>query len=138
MSQDETNQRVFEQTVGVIGAGLMGSGIAQVAAQAGWQVVLRDVSDEALARGIGGIETSIGRFVDKGRLTQDEADAALARITTTTTLDAVGDANIVVEAVFEDIAVKHEVFRALDAICRGDTVLATNTSAIPIPHRSLQ
>ena len=85
MSQDETNQRVFEQTVGVIGAGLMGSGIAQVAAQAGWQVVLRDVSDEALARGIGGIETSIGRFVDKGRLTQDEADAALARITTTTT-----------------------------------------------------
>jgi 3-hydroxybutyryl-CoA dehydrogenase len=132
VSQDETNQRVFEQTVGVIGAGLMGSGIAQVAAQAGWQVVLRDVSDEALARGIGGIETSIRRFVDKGRLTQDEADAALARITTTTTLDAVGDANIVVEAVFEDIAVKHEVFRALDTICRGDAVLATNTSAIPI------
>ena len=132
MSQDETNQRGSDQTVGVIGAGLMGSGIAQVAAQAGWQVVLRDVSDEALARGIGGIETSIARFVDKRRLTQNDADAAVARITTTTQLDAVGDADIVVEAVFEDIAVKHEVFQALDAICRGDAVLATNTSAIPI------
>jgi 3-hydroxybutyryl-CoA dehydrogenase len=84
VSRDETNQRGSDQTVGVIGAGLMGSGIAQVTAQAGWQVVLRDVSDEALARGIGGIETSIARFVDKRRLTQNDADAAVARITTTT------------------------------------------------------
>ena len=116
----------------MIGAGLMGSGIAQVAAQAGWNVVLRDVSDEALARGIAAIETSMARFVDKGRIAQGDADAAVARITTTTQLDAVGDADIVVEAVFEDIVVKHEVFRARDTVCRADAVLATNTSAIPI------
>jgi 3-hydroxybutyryl-CoA dehydrogenase len=121
-----------EKTLAVVGAGLMGSGIAQVAAHAGWQVVLRDVTDEALARGLAAIETSTARFVAKDRMTQRAADDSLARITTTTDLDAVGDVGIVVEAVFEDLTVKHEVFAALDGICRADAVLATNTSAIPI------
>ncbi|WP_066956503.1 3-hydroxyacyl-CoA dehydrogenase family protein [Streptomyces lushanensis] len=116
----------------VIGAGLMGSGIAQVSAQAGWDVVLRDVTDAALARGVDGIKGSFGRFVAKGKLEEADADAALARITTTTDLDAVADADIVVEAVFEKLDVKHEIFRALDKLVRDDAVLASNTSAIPI------
>ncbi|WSQ11852.1 3-hydroxyacyl-CoA dehydrogenase family protein [Streptomyces sp. NBC_01231] len=116
----------------VIGAGLMGSGIAQVSAQAGWDVVLRDVTDEALKRGTDGIKASYDKFVGKGRLEAHDADAALARITATTDLDAVADADIVVEAVFEKLEVKHEIFRALDKIVRADAVLASNTSAIPI------
>jgi 3-hydroxybutyryl-CoA dehydrogenase len=121
-----------EKKLAVIGAGLMGSGIAQVAAQAGWQVVLRDVSDEALARGRAGIEASYRRFVAKGRLAAADAEASLARIQTTTRLDAAADADVVVEAVFESLEVKREVFEALDKICRADALLASNTSAIPI------
>ncbi len=116
----------------VIGAGLMGSGIAQVAAQAGYAVTLRDVGDDALRRGVGAIEKSYARFVEKGRLTAEDRDAALARLTTTTDIEAAADADIVVEAVFEKIEVKREVFQALDKIARDDAVLATNTSAIPI------
>lgn len=116
----------------VIGAGLMGSGIAQVSAQAGWDVVLRDVTDEALARGRDAVEASYGKFVAKGKLEAADAEAALGRITTTTDLDAVADADVVVEAVFEKLEVKHEIFRALDTIVRPDAVLASNTSAIPI------
>ncbi|MFJ1744985.1 3-hydroxyacyl-CoA dehydrogenase family protein [Streptomyces sp. NPDC088116] len=116
----------------VIGAGLMGSGIAQVAAQAGWDVVLRDVTDAALVRGTAGIRASYGKFVTKGKLEEADADAALARITTTTDLDAVADADIVVEAVFEQLDAKHEIFRTLDKLVRDETVLASNTSAIPI------
>ncbi|MFC9058582.1 3-hydroxyacyl-CoA dehydrogenase family protein [Streptomyces sp. NPDC057074] len=116
----------------VIGAGLMGSGIAQVAAQAGWDVVLRDVTDEALRRGTDSIRTSYDRFVAKGKLAAEEADAALARITATTDLDAVADADVVVEAVFEKLEVKHEIFRALDKLVKDGAILASNTSAIPI------
>ncbi|CAL9451623.1 3-hydroxyacyl-CoA dehydrogenase family protein [Streptomyces eurythermus] len=116
----------------VIGAGLMGSGIAQVAAQAGWEVVLRDVTDEALGRGTDGIKASYDKFVSKGKLAAEDAEAALARITPTTDLDAAADADVVVEAVFEKLEVKHEIFRALDKLVREDTVLASNTSAIPI------
>jgi 3-hydroxybutyryl-CoA dehydrogenase len=116
----------------VIGAGLMGSGIAQVAAQAGYDVTLRDVGEDALARGCKGIEKSYARFVDKGRLSEADRDAALARITTTTDIEAAADADVIVEAVFERLDVKHEVFTALDKIAKPDAVLATNTSAIPI------
>ncbi|MFH8571470.1 3-hydroxyacyl-CoA dehydrogenase family protein [Streptomyces sp. NPDC017993] len=116
----------------VIGAGLMGSGIAQVSAQAGWDVVLRDVTDGALARGKGGIEASYEKFVAKGKLEASAAEQALARITTTTELEAVADADIVVEAVFERVEVKREIFQALDKLAKDDAVLASNTSAIPI------
>jgi 3-hydroxybutyryl-CoA dehydrogenase len=116
----------------VIGAGLMGSGIAQVSAQAGWDVVLRDVTDAALTRGTDGIKASYDKFVSKGKLSAEEAEAALARITTTTDMDAVADVDIVVEAVFEKLEVKHEIFRTLDKLVREDAVLASNTSAIPI------
>lgn len=110
----------------------MGAGIAQVSAQAGWDVVLRDVTEEALTRGTDGIRASYAKFVAKGKLEADAAEAALARITTTTDLDAVADADIVVEAVFEKLDVKHDIFRALDRLVRDDAVLASNTSAIPI------
>jgi 3-hydroxybutyryl-CoA dehydrogenase len=116
----------------VIGAGLMGSGIAQVAAQSGWQVVVRDVTEEALARGRGAIESSYRRFAAKGQLSEAEVEASLGRIRTTTQLDAAADADLVVEAVFESPDLKREVFEALDKICRDDAVLASNTSAIPI------
>ncbi|WP_059012015.1 3-hydroxyacyl-CoA dehydrogenase family protein [Streptomyces specialis] len=116
----------------VIGAGLMGSGIAQVAAQAGWDVVLRDVTEDALTRGVRGIEASVAKFTAKGRLTDADAEAALARITTTTDLDAAGDADVVVEAVFENAEVKQELFRALDGLVKDTALLASNTSAIPI------
>lgn len=110
----------------------MGSGIAQVSAQAGWDVVLRDVTDEALARGRSGIEASYAKFVAKDKLSERDAGDALARITTTTDLDAVADADIVVEAVFEKLEVKQEIFQALDRLTKAEAVLASNTSAIPI------
>ncbi|MER6100308.1 3-hydroxyacyl-CoA dehydrogenase family protein [Streptomyces sp. NPDC001728] len=116
----------------VIGAGLMGSGIAQVSAQAGWDVVLRDVTDAALTRGTDGIKASYDRFVAKGRMDAGDAEAALGRITATTDLEAVSDADVIVEAVFENLDVKHEIFRSLDKIAKDGAVLASNTSAIPI------
>jgi 3-hydroxybutyryl-CoA dehydrogenase len=122
----------MSQRVAVVGAGLMGSGIAQVAAQAGWQVVLRDITDDALSRGVDAISKSTARFVEKGRISTDDRDATLARVSTTTDLDAVADVDIVVEAIFEQVEVKQEIFRDLDRICRDGAVLATNTSAIPI------
>ena len=108
----------------VIGAGLMGSGIAQVSAAAGYDVVLRDVTPEATARGMAAIEASLGKFAAKGKISREDADAALGRITTTTDLGAAAGADIVVEAVFEDIEVKHAVFRELDKICRTAPCLA--------------
>nr|MDT0658307.1 3-hydroxyacyl-CoA dehydrogenase family protein [Micromonospora sp. DSM 115978] len=118
--------------LGIVGAGLMGSGIAQVAAQAGWQVVLRDLDEAATRRGIDGIRVSLEKFAAKGRLDPADVEPVLDRITPTTDLTAVADADIVVEAVFERLEVKQEVFRALDKVCRPDAVLATNTSAIPV------
>jgi 3-hydroxybutyryl-CoA dehydrogenase len=110
----------------------MGSGIAQVAAIAGVDVVLRDVTDSALARGIQGIEKSLSKFAEKGKISGDDVTAALGRITTTTELEAVADADLVIEAVFEDLKVKTEIFRALDGLCKDTAILASNTSAIPI------
>lgn len=116
----------------VIGAGLMGSGIAQVAATAGYDVVLRDVSGDATARGLASIEKSLAKFAEKGNISADDRDAALARITTTTDLAAAGEADIVVEAVFEKLDIKHQVFGELDKVAKEGAVLATNTSAIPV------
>lgn len=118
--------------VAIIGAGLMGSGIAQVAAVAGWQVTLRDLTSQATDRGLAGIRASLEKFASKGKLSQEDAHAAIGRISTTTDLDAAGTADVVIEAVFEKLEVKQEVFSTLDGICKDDAVLCTNTSAIPI------
>jgi len=123
---------VAEEKVAVVGAGLMGAGIAQVSALAGLDVVLRDVSDEALRRGVAGIESSLARLAAKGKVTEPDAAAALGRITTTLELDDAADADIVVEAIFEDIDAKRELFAALDEMVGPAAVLASNTSAIPI------
>src|SRR5688500_1183900 len=96
-------------TIAVVGAGLMGSGIAQVAAVAGHRVILRDVSEQALARGRAAIEKSQDRFVAKGLLERSAADEATGRVTTTTDLEAVAEADVAVEAAFEDLGVKQEV-----------------------------
>ncbi|HEY3501482.1 MAG TPA: 3-hydroxyacyl-CoA dehydrogenase family protein [Actinocatenispora sp.] len=117
----------------VVGAGLMGAGIAQVAAQAGWQVTMRDVDDAALERGTAGIRKSLEKFVAKQKLSAEDAEQALGRLSTTTDLgDAVAEADIVVEAVFEQVEIKQRVFSELDRLARDGAVLATNTSAIPI------
>lgn len=110
----------------------MGSGIAQVAAVAGWQVILHDVSNEAVGRGRAAIERSLARLAEKGRLDPSVLDGALARISTTTDLHQVSDAEVAVEAVFESLDVKQELFARLDELVGPDAVLASNTSAIPI------
>ena len=116
----------------VIGAGLMGSGIAQVSAVAGHDVVMRDIGEEPLARARGAVEASLAKFVDKGGLSAGDAQAALGRITTSTDLDAVAEADIVVEAIIETVEAKSELFAELDRLAPAGAILATNTSAIPI------
>jgi 3-hydroxybutyryl-CoA dehydrogenase len=123
---------VADKQLAVVGAGLMGSGIAQVAAQAGWDVTLVDTTEEALARGRAGMDDSWARLTAKGRLSEADAEAARARITTDTDLAAAAGADLVVEAVFEEAELKQRIFRELDRLVGDDTVLASNTSAIPI------
>ena len=120
------------KTIAVIGAGLMGSGIAQISAAAGYEVVLRDVSDAATARGLAGITASYDKFVGKGKMERADADAALGRIAVTTDLAAVAEVDVVVEAVFEDLEVKQGLFRELDKLAKPGALLATNTSALPV------
>jgi 3-hydroxybutyryl-CoA dehydrogenase len=120
------------ETIGVVGAGTMGSGIAQVAATAGYDVVMRDVEDDLVADGFDRIEDSLSRFVAKEQLTRAAADAATNRITGTTDMDDLAAADYVVEAAVEDLAIKRDVFADLDALVANDVVLATNTSTISI------
>jgi len=122
----------MSEVFGVIGAGTMGNGIAQVAARAGFDVVMRDVGQEFLARGMTSIDKSLQRNVDKERLSKDEKRAIMARIKTTTDIGALSEAVIVVEAVNEDLRVKTEVFRSLDEVTKTDAILASNTSSISI------
>ena len=120
------------ETVGVVGAGTMGNGIAQVAARAGLSVVLRDVKDEFLERGMAAVGKSLQRDVEKGRLTEDEKRAVVGRIRTVTELNELGAADLVVEAVTEDVKVKTDLFRELDEITKPGAILASNTSSISI------
>jgi len=120
------------EIIGVIGSGTMGNGIAQVAARAGFQVVLCDVKDEFLQGGMTAIDKSLQRDVDKERLKADEKRTTLERIKTTTALADLSKASFVIEAVTEDLGVKTEVFRALDEITAPETILASNTSSISI------
>jgi 3-hydroxybutyryl-CoA dehydrogenase len=120
------------EIVGVVGAGTMGNGIAQVAARAGFQVVMRDVGEDFLARGMTAIERSLQRDVDKERLAAAEKQAIVERIRTTTELSQLRDAFLIVEAVTENLKVKTEVFKLLDEIATGHAILASNTSSISI------
>ena len=118
--------------VAVIGAGTMGNGIAHVFAQSGHEVTLIDVSADALERALGTIGTNLDRQVKKGAVTEEEKQAALDAITTSTEMDAASDVGIVVEAATERRELKFEIFRRLDEICREGAILATNTSSISI------
>ncbi len=122
----------MSEMIGVVGAGTMGNGIAQVAARAGYAVVMRDVQDDFLARGVAAIERSLQRDVDKGRLTGEEQRAIVGRISTTTDIGALAEAHFVIEAVTENLQVKTEIFRALDEITQPGAILASNTSSISI------
>jgi len=119
-------------TVGIVGAGTMGNGIAQVFAQAGFTVHLQDVQQVALDRARATIEKSLAKFVDKGRITAPDRDQALGRLSIGTELDALGGTDFVVEAIVEDAAAKRELFRRLDAMTGPDVVLSSNTSSISI------
>ncbi|MGH7545859.1 MAG: 3-hydroxyacyl-CoA dehydrogenase family protein [Gemmatimonadota bacterium] len=118
--------------VGVLGSGLMGSGIAEVSAAAGYPTVVREVSDELCARGRASIEKSLGRAVEKGKRTADERKAALGRLQFTTRLEDLRDCDLVVEAIVEALNPKVEAFRALDALCPPRTLFASNTSSLSI------
>jgi 3-hydroxybutyryl-CoA dehydrogenase len=118
--------------VSVIGAGTMGNGIAQVFAQHGHDVVLRDLSEGILKSARANVEKSLGKLVEKGKLTAGEREAALARLVCTTDLDQVRDSDLVVEAAIEDAPVKLGLFRELDALARKEAILASNTSSISI------
>jgi 3-hydroxybutyryl-CoA dehydrogenase len=120
------------RTVGVIGCGIMGSGIVEVCAKAGLVVVYVEVDEERAARGHGSIERSMAKAVERGKLEEAARDEALARITASTSLADVADADLVIEATTEDLPVKLDVFRTLDETLRPDVVIASNTSSLPI------
>lgn len=118
--------------VGVLGCGLMGSGIAEVAARAGYETWVREVSDEFCERGHGLIKRSLDRAVQKGKLEESAKDEALGRLRMTTALEDLHDADIIIEAVTEDLDLKNEMFRTLDKVCGPETIFASNTSSLTI------
>jgi 3-hydroxybutyryl-CoA dehydrogenase len=120
------------EKVGVLGAGLMGHGIAQVAAQAGFDVVVREVDDDHLAKGIGRIEKQLARAVAKGKAEQADADAVRARISGTTDYADLAGCDFVIEAITEDLDLKLDMWRAVDGIVKEDAYFATNTSSLPV------
>jgi 3-hydroxybutyryl-CoA dehydrogenase len=120
------------QKVGVCGLGLMGHGIAQVAAQSGYQVVAREVDDDTLKKGIGKIEKQLARAVEKGKLEQSAADEIRGRIVTTTGFDGFEDCDLVIEAITENLGQKLELWKELDGIVKDGAVFATNTSSLSV------
>jgi 3-hydroxybutyryl-CoA dehydrogenase len=122
----------MSETIGVVGSGTMGNGIAQVAARAGYPVIICDVKEEFLQRGTKAIDKSLQRDVDKERLSADEKGAVMGRIQTTTDLGALNTVSFAIEAVTEDINVKSELFKSLDSITPPAAILASNTSSISI------
>ena len=120
------------ESVGVVGCGTMGSGIAQVCAQSGYQVVASEVNDELLNKGLASISSFLTRGIERGKVTQEEKDATLARIKGTTDTKDFSDCDLVIEAAIENLDVKKKIFAELDKICPEHTILATNTSALSV------
>jgi 3-hydroxybutyryl-CoA dehydrogenase len=118
--------------VGVLGAGLMGHGIAQVSAQSGYEVVLREVDDAALGKGLGRIEKALARAVERGKASQEDADAVRGRINGTTDYGDLSDCDLVIEAITEDLQSKLEMWREVDGIVKPEAIFATNTSSLPV------
>lgn len=120
------------EKVGVVGCGLMGSGIAQIAAQSGCTVYVREVSEERLTKGLQSIEKSLSKFVEKGTMSASDRDAARLRLHGTTKLDDLKDCDLVVEAIIEQLPEKKELYASLDNICPKHTIFASNTSSLSI------
>ena len=118
--------------VGVLGCGLMGSGIAQTAASAGFETVVREVSDELIQKGFVGIEKSLAKFAEKGTITAEQQTAIRDRLSGTTSFEDLADCDIVIEAIIENIEEKRRVYAELDRICKPETIFASNTSSISI------
>jgi len=118
--------------VGVLGCGLMGSGIAQTAASAGFETIVREVSDELCQRGLGSIEKSLAKFAEKGSITAEKQKEIRGRLTSTTSLEQLADCDIIIEAIIENLETKRETYKQLDAVCKAETIFASNTSSISI------
>jgi 3-hydroxybutyryl-CoA dehydrogenase len=129
--RDQQEESMAMEKIMVVGAGLMGSGIAQVCAQSGVQVFMNDAAKAALDKAVVNIRWSVRKFAEKGKLSEDP-DAVMKRIYPVEGLEAAGEVDLVIEAVFEEIEVKREIFRKLDEVCGKDALIASNTSAIPI------
>jgi 3-hydroxybutyryl-CoA dehydrogenase len=120
--------------LGVVGCGIMGSGIVEVCTKAGMDVTFVEIDEERAQRGLQSIERSLGKAVDRGKLDAGDRDAAVARITTSTSLDDLADSDLIIEAVTEDLDTKLEVFRRLDELVGPEMIIATNTSSLPIAN----
>jgi len=118
--------------VGVLGCGLMGAGIAQVAATAGFETVVKEVSDELIAKGFGGIEKSLAKFAEKGTITGDQQLAIRGRLSGTTSFAQLADCDIIIEAIIENLEEKRSTYRQLDGLCKPETIFASNTSSLSI------
>ncbi|MEQ8155739.1 MAG: 3-hydroxybutyryl-CoA dehydrogenase [Clostridiaceae bacterium] len=116
----------------VLGAGTMGAGIVQAFAQKGFEVIVRDIKEEFVDRGLAGIQKNVEKLAAKGKISEEEKDAILSRISGTTDLNAAADCDLVVEAAVENMKIKREIFAELDAICKPETILASNTSSLSI------
>jgi 3-hydroxybutyryl-CoA dehydrogenase len=124
--------------VGIVGSGIMGSGIAEVAAKAGFEVVLRSRAQATADAMVAGLEKSLGRQVEKGRLGEAERDAALARVRAVADLGELSECDLVIESVVEDLATKKHLFNELDRICGESAILATNTSTLPVVELAME
>ena len=118
--------------VGVLGCGLMGAGIAQVAATAGFETVIKEVSDDLIAKGFGGIEKSLAKFAEKGTITSEQQTEIRGRLSGTTSFDQLADCDIIIEAIIENLEEKRVTYRHLDQICKPETIFASNTSSLSI------
>jgi 3-hydroxybutyryl-CoA dehydrogenase len=124
--------------VGIVGSGIMGSGIAEVAAKAGCEVVLRSRSQTAADAMVAALEKSLKKQVEKGKLEQADADTTLARVTATSQLKDLAECDLVIESIVENLAVKKELFRELNHICKDDAIIATNTSTLPVIEMAME
>src|SRR6201988_4604253 len=118
--------------VGVLGCGLMGAGIAQVAATAGFETVVKEVSDDLIAKGFGGMEKSLAKFAEKGTITSEQQTEIRGRLSGTTSFDQLADCDIIIEAIIENLEEKRVTYRHLDQICKPETIFASNTSSLSI------
>ena len=118
--------------IGIVGAGTMGSGISQIAALTGYDIVMQDVSDEATSRGLGTIDKSLQRLVDREKITADAKDAAIRKIRTTTNLSDLADCDLVIEAATENMDLKLDLFEEIDKVSRPETIIASNTSSLSL------